>query len=182
MKRGTVLSFVVLLVAIALIGCSQLPGQMVPPTPAGEPVEGEAVGFGFGDSIRLFTDPQTRNLAFEIEGGRVYAGTVQQGQIILYFSSRRIFAGPNATADILYTIEGNRLVEGAHPFGDIAYTIESDRVFEGTPRGDILYSIENDRMFGGPSPAGPIVFQANRPLTGNVRFLLPILAEQFLAE
>lgn len=174
MSRKVVL-LIILLTAIAVMSCNQLPTQVVPPAPAGEAVGGEEIA---SRSVRLFSDPQKINLAFEFENGRVYRGPVSRGQTILYFDGRRIFRGSNATGEILFTVSGNRIFVGPNTTGALAYTVANGRVYEGSRTGPIVYTIEGDRLFRGPNTTGDIVLQANRELSGNVRFLLPILADQ----
>lgn len=173
--KGRVLLLAALIVAVALVGCNQLPQQAVPAAPAGEAVSGQAVATG---SVRLFDTPQKDNLLYEIENNRVYQGPVSQGQTILFFDGTTIFRGANITGEKLFTVEGSRIFVGPNTTGPLAYTVENGRVFEGDTTGPVIYTIEGDRLFAGPNTTGEIVFQANKELSGNVQFLLPILAEQ----
>ncbi|MFQ5593954.1 MAG: hypothetical protein ACE5HA_07365 [Anaerolineae bacterium] len=175
MKGRNILSGLILLVAVALMGCSQLPTQLVPAAPAGQSVQGEEVA---RSGVRLFSDPQKTNLAFEIQNGRVYQGSVSQGQTILFFNGQRVYRGANTTGEILFTVSGNRIFVGANTTGPIAYTVQNGRVFEGTDKGPIIYTIRGDRLFQGPNTTGAIVFEANANLTGTIQFLLPILADR----
>ncbi len=175
MKGRNILLALVLLVAVAVVGCSQLPTQLVPPAPAGQAVEGQEVA---RSSVRLFSDSRKVNLAFEIENGRIYQGTVSRGQTVLFFNGRRVYRGANTTGEILFTVSGKRVFAGPNTTGPIAYTVENGRVFEGTDKGPIIYTIRGDRMYRGPNTTGPIVFEANRNLTGSIQFLLPILADR----
>lgn len=164
-----------LLVAVAIVGCSQLPTTMIPSGGEGELVVGEPVAL---ETVRLYEGTGPSNIAYEFEAGRVYEGTVNQGQAVLFFDGDRIYRGNNQTGEILFNRDGNRLFVGANTSGAIAYTFEGDRIFEGTSQGQILYTVEGDRMFAGPNTTGSVVFEAAQPLTGDVVFLLPILAEQ----
>ncbi len=170
--KARVILFAMLVVALVLVGCAQ-----AQPAQQGQaPVQGEAVAAG---TTRLFSDPQKSNLAYEIDSnGRVYQGTVQQGQAILFFDGKTVFRGANSTGEKLFTVSGNRIYVGGSTNGPVAYTVQNGRVYEGTEKGPVIYTIEGERMFQGANTTGDIVFQANKALTGNVQFLLPILADQ----
>lgn len=176
MKTRTVLSFIVALTVLILVGCSQLPTQIVPP--AQDPIAGQETSHR--GRLRLFSDPQGRELAYTILGGRVFDETVT-GDILLSFSGRRVYAGPSPVSPPVYTIRGDRMFEGPNITGDLAYTFrrvgDKTRVFEGSVTGNILYTIWRNRMFEGPNTTGDIVFHASDDLTGNVKFILPILAQ-----
>ncbi len=170
--KGRVILVAVLVVTIALVGCTAQQAAQ----PAGPAVGGQQVAAG---STRLYSDPQKSNLVYEIDAnGRVYQGTVQQGQTILFFDGTTIFRGANSTGEKLFTVEGDRIFVGGSSAGPIAYTVQNGRVFEGDEKGPVVYTIEGERMFAGPNTTGNIVFQANQDLAGNVQFLLPILADQ----
>lgn len=141
----------------------------------GSPVVGQPVG---GGSTRLFSDPRKTNLVFEVESGRVYRGPVSQGQTILFFDGRRIYRGANTTGEILFAVSGGRIFVGPNTTGPIAYTVRNGRIFEGTEKGPIAYTVRGDRLFRGSNATGPIVFEANRSLSGSIQFLLPILADR----
>lgn len=179
--RSREILLVVLVVAIALI--SGLVGLIlgrssVQPQQAAAPVTvGGGVQVASG-TTRLFSDPQKSNLAFEIEAGRVYQGAVQQGQTILFFDGTTIFRGASSAGEKLFTISGDRVFVGGNTNGPIAYTVARGRVFEGTDKGPIIYTIEGERMFAGANTTGNIVFQANQQLSGNIQFLLPVLADR----
>jgi hypothetical protein len=180
MKSREIL-LVVLVVAIALVsgliglwlGRSQAQQAMM--APSGPAVSGQEVASA---KVRLFGDPQKQNLLYEIDMGRVYQGTVQQGQAILFFDGQRVYRGANTTGEILFTVEGDRIFAGPNTTAPLAYTVNNNRVFEGNSKGPIIYTIEGDRVYRGPNPTGEIVFDSNVNLDGNVRFLLPILADQ----
>lgn len=185
MKSREIL-LVVLVVAIALgsgliglyLGRSSVQQQAAAPAPDQEAIqEGSAVSAG---TTRLFKDAQKTDLAYEIENNRVYQGTVSQGQSVLYFNGTTIFRGANEAGEKLFTVSGDRIFPGPQAGGQPAYTITNNRVREGDENGRILYTIDGERMFLGPN-ADPsqIVFASNTDLTqGNVKYLLPILADQ----
>lgn len=175
MTRRTSFYGIILLLVVALMGCSQLPTQLVPPAPAGEAVQGQTVA---GHSIRLFSDTRKTDLAYEVQNGRVYQGAVSRGQTILFFNGQRVYRGGNTTGEILFTVSGNRIFVGANTTGPIAYTVQNGRVYEGTDKGPIVYTIEGERLFQGRNTTGSIVFQASSALTGDIQFLLPILADR----
>lgn len=181
MKGREVLLVVLLMVTIVLggglvglwLGRSTAPETAM--TIEGPTVDGQEVG---RRSIRLFADPRRSNLAYEIQGSRVYRGAVYRGQRILYFNGRRIYRGANPTGEILFTVIGNRIYVGPNATGALAYTVANGRVWEGSQTGPIIYTIQGERLYQGPNTTGNIVFQANRPLSGDVQFLLPILADK----
>jgi hypothetical protein len=148
---------------------------MVPAMPAGETIQGQEVA---GGSVRLFSDPQQTNLAFEVQNGRVYQGSVSQGQTVLFFDGQRVYRGANSTGEILFNVVGERIFVGPNATGPIAYTVENGRVFEGTDKGPIIYNIDRDRLYRGANPTGAIVFESNANLSGAIQFLLPILADR----
>ncbi len=182
--KGREVILVVLVVAIALgsgliglyLGRSSVQTQIAA---SGGPVGGgQQVAAG---SIRLWDNPQmTGDVKFEIEAnGRVYQGTVQTGQPILFFDGTTIYRGPNNTGEKLFTVEGNVIHVGGSSSGPAAYTIENNKIYEGQgTQGAILYNIDGSRMYEGANPTGNLVFQANQELTGDVVFILPILADQ----
>lgn len=176
MKIRVVLSLVVLLAVVALVGCSQLPTEMVPP--AQEPVEGQPVASGV---FRLWDKPQKRpaDLVYQIQGGRIYeGGNVRPSNIIGSFSGERIFASPSASTDIQYFFEGKRMWEGARVSGKPVYTIEDNgRVYAGVQGDPIIYTFDGARMYEGPrvSPT-KIVLQGSGPITGDLRFIVLALA------
>ncbi len=179
--RSREILLVVLVVAIALgsgliglyLGRSSVQQAAAPTGPS---VGGAPVAAG---TTRLYSDPQKSNLAYEIDSnGRVYQGTVQQGQAILFFDGKTVFRGANSTGEKLFTVSGNRIYVGGSTNGPVAYTVQNGRVYEGTEKGPVIYTIEGERMFQGANTTGDIVFQANKALTGNVQFLLPILADR----
>ncbi len=174
MKTRVVL-FSVLVLVLALAAC--VPAQQQPVSQSQEaPVEGQAVAAG---ETRLFSDAGRQNLAYEIEAdGKVYPGPSQSTDAILFFDGKTIFRGASATGEKLFTVEGNSIFVGASTTGPRAYTVENGKIFEGSTTGPILYNVSGDKLYQGASPTGDLVFQANQPLTGDVQFLLPILAEQ----
>lgn len=178
--QGREILLVVLVVAIALgsgliglyLGRTSVQQASVP----SQAVGGVDVATG---GTRLFDTPQKTNLLYEIDNsGRVYQGSVSQGQTILFFDGVRIYRGANSTGEILFTIEGDRIFVGANTTGPLAYTVKDGRVFEGNETGPVIYTIEGDRLFAGPDTTGDIMFQANKELSGNIRFLLPVLADR----
>ncbi|MFQ5854958.1 MAG: hypothetical protein ACE5LU_04860 [Anaerolineae bacterium] len=171
--KARVILLAVLVVAITLVGCVQ-------PQPAaqkeGGAVGGEPVAAG---TTRLFSDPQKSNLVYEIEpSGKVFQGSVSQGQTILFFDGRTIFRGASSSGEKLFAVDGARIFVGGSTSGPLAYTVQDGRIFEGSDTGPIIYNWQGERLFQGANPTGDIVFQANRNLEGNVLFLLPILADQ----
>ncbi|MFQ5593541.1 MAG: hypothetical protein ACE5HA_05280 [Anaerolineae bacterium] len=128
-------------------------------------------------SIRLYADLQMTQLLYEYTDGRVLNGSV--GDAVLFFDGTTVFfPGPNATGEGLFTVGGDHVFVGSSANGPVAYTIRDNHVFEGMDTGPIIYTIQGDRMFTGASPAGRLVFQADRNLEiSDVRFLLPILAD-----
>ena len=181
--KGREVLLVVLVVAIALgsgliglyLGRSSVQSQLAASeSPVGGGQQVAAV------NVRLWDNPQmTGAVKFEIESsGRVYQGTAQTGTPILFFDGTKIYRGASSTGEILFTVEGNVIHVGASSGGPAAYTIESGKVYEGQgTQGSILYNIEGNRMYEGATPTGNLVFQSNQELTGNVQFLLPILAD-----
>jgi len=178
MKGRKVLWIVLVLASIALLGLAGCQGQQAAaPKTSEQAVSGQSVSFG---NVRLFSDPQKSNLVYEIDGNRVYQGTVQQGKTILFSDGKRVYRGANTTGEILFTIDGGRIFAGANTSAPLVYTVKNNRVYKGNEKGPILYSFDNDRMFKGPNTTGDIVFQANQGLTGNAELqaLLTVLAEQ----
>jgi hypothetical protein len=161
--------------AVSLVGCSQLPTNMIPPESAGQSVAGVPVSHS---SLRLYAGTNRGQLAYEIERGRVYEGSSNQGQAVLFYENDRIYRGSNPTGEILFRRKGDRLFVGANAAGAIAYTVENGRIHEGTAQGPIAYRVERDRMFAGANASGPIVFEANRSLTDDDAFLLAVLADR----
>ena len=172
--RNRVVLLSVLVVVMALAGCAPIETQQL--QPQGEAVTGADVAAG---ETRLFSDAQKTNLAYTFEGQRVYQGSVSQNNVILFFDGNRIFRGANATGEVLFTVRNGAIFEGAQASGEPVWTVENDRIHEGRANGPVVFSIEGDRLFQGPqaNPAN-IVFASNADLTGNVQFLLPVLATQ----
>lgn len=174
---------VVLVVAIALgsgliglyLGRSSVQ-QAAAPVSEQAVAGGEPVAAG---ETRLFADAQKTNLAYAIQGQRVYQGSVSQNQVVLYFNGTTVFRGASESGEKLYTVKNGGIYEGAQASGEPVWTIENGRIHEGRANGPTVYTIEGDRLFQGPQ-ANPsqIVFASNTDLTGNVQFLLPILATQ----
>ncbi len=181
MKSREIL-LVVLVVAIALgsgliglyLGRSSVQQAAAPGTTA--PVEGQTVSVA---ANRLFSEAGKQNLAYEIQAdGRVYPGPSQSTDAILFFDGQSIYRGASATGEKLFTVEGNSIFVGASTTGPRAYTVENGKIYEGSTTGPVLYNIAGDKLYQGASTTGDLVFQANQPLTGDVQFLLPILAEE----
>jgi hypothetical protein len=143
----------------------------------GQTVGGQAVATG---TTRLYDDANKSNLQYEIDSnGRVYMGTVQQGQTILFFDGSTIFRGANSTGEKLFTVGGDTLFVGGNTNGPAAYTVKNSKVYEGQgTQGAILYNVDGERLRLGANATGDLVFQANKDLAGDVLFLLPVLADQ----
>ncbi len=173
MKKRVIL-FSVLVVALALAAC--VPAE-APAQPQGEAVSGAEVAAG---ETRLFSDAQKTNLAYSIQGQRVYQGAVSQNQVILFFNGTTVFRGANESGEKLFTVKDGAIYEGAQASGAPVWTIADGRIHEGTANGPTVYTLEGERLFQGPQ-ANPskIVFASNADLTtGDVQFVLPILATQ----
>ena len=131
--------------------------------------------------VRLWTNAQkTGEPAFTVDSnGRVYQGTVQTGQAILFFDGTTVFRGASSTGERIFTVSGETIYVGGNTNGPAAYTVSGDRIYEGKgTQGAVLYNINGERLREGPNTNGNLVFQANANLSGNVRFLLPILADR----
>jgi hypothetical protein len=176
--KGREVLLVVLVVAIALgsglIGLILGRSAVAPESAApGATVGGQAVATG---TTRLREDTAGPVL-FEIDGKRVYQGTVSEGNVILFYESGVIYQGANATGEALFTVDGNQMFVGKGTEGPKAYFVDADRIHEGDSTGTIVYRIDGERMREGATLSGDIVFQANKDLTGDVRFILPVLAD-----
>jgi hypothetical protein len=160
-----------LVIAVVAVGC------VAPAAPqTGVSVSGQAVATG---TTRLYSDANMANLAFEIDGSRIYQGTVQQGQAILFFDGTTVFRGANSTGEKLFTVDNDKIYVGGSTAGPVAYTLDGEKVYEGSgTQGTILYNIDSERLFKGASTTGEVVFQGNKDLAGDVVPLLPILADE----
>jgi len=131
--------------------------------------------------VRLWTDAQkSGDPTFTVDSnGRVYQGTVQTGQAILFFDGSTVFRGANSTGEKLFTVGGETIFVGGNTNGPAAYTVTGNKVYEGKgTQGAILYNIDGERLREGANATGSLVFQANTALSGNAQFLLPILADR----
>jgi hypothetical protein len=175
MRHYKIVLFVVLVSAMALTACAGQSMVRMPDPPAGPAIQGEDVAAG---RTRLYSDPQQRNLVFEIDNGRVYQGTRQEGQAVLFFNGSRIFRGANTTGEILFNVQGERIFVGPNATGPLAYTVRGGRVYEGNDRGPIIYTISDTRGYGGANTTGNVVFESNIDLSGDILFLIPILGDR----
>jgi len=179
--RSREILLVVLVVAIALgsgliglyLGRSSVQQAAAPAVS----VTGASVSAG---QVRLWTNAQkSGDPTFTIDStGKVYQGTVQTGQAILFFDGTTIFRGASSTGEKLFTVSGDTIYTGGSTNGPAAYTVTGNKVYEGKgTQGTILYNIDGERLRAGANTTGNLVFQANKALTGNVLFLLPVLAD-----
>ncbi|MFQ5342063.1 MAG: hypothetical protein ACE5F6_11015 [Anaerolineae bacterium] len=171
--KARVILVAVLVVAVALVGCTQ-----AQKAPESAKVSGSSVSAG---QTRLWTDAQkSGDPTFTVDSnGKVYQGTVQTGQAILFFDGSTVFRGANSTGEKLFTVGGETIFVGGNTNGPAAYTVTGNKVYEGKgTQGAILYNIDGERLREGANATGSLVFQANTNLTGSVQFLLPILADR----
>jgi len=132
------------------------------------------IGFG-SRPIRLYEDAQRTRLLYEYVAGRVYAGSVEGGVVMLFFDGAYVYEGAGGTGEKLFRVDGNHIRACATPHL-ISYTIEENHVLKGTDQELILYTFRGEDMLGGDGSTGELILRADRSLeTGRIRFLLPIL-------
>lgn len=168
--RARVILVAVLVVTVALVGCTQA-------APAQKPAEVQVGGAEVSLSpARIFNEGQ-KTLLFTVEAsGKIYQGSTQQGQAVLTFEGGKIYRGASSAGELLFTLDGSKLKVGAN--GPTAYTFESGfKVREGD-NGAVVYTISNNRMFAGSGTSGAIVFDANTSLENDIQYVLPVLADQ----
>jgi hypothetical protein len=169
--KGRVILFGLLIVAIALAGCAQMPAA-----PAAAPsgaISGQQVSV---QETRLF-DAGRQNLQFTIEAaGKVYQGSTQDGQGLIFFDGDKIYRGLNITGEVLFNLEGDNLLIGTN--GPAAYHLEAGDKIGEAANGPIVYTISGTRLFEGSGTTGGITFESDVDLSVDLWPLLVVLADR----
>lgn len=141
--------------------------------------------------LRGYAAPQARSVklwsvggakpVFEIDGGYVYQGPEDTGNILLTVRDGRVYRGAGTLGEVLYTLGAGQVRAGEA--GPVAYTMHDNAIYQGqSATGRPIYLIETTRLVETTTSGNVVIWTANVDLADaedeNIALILPILADK----